>query len=145
MFFLEMDNNDTCNAKSSCVQTSVSLALLELHLGLWFVNGHQDTLGFEPAFKSRFTLVSSNTRFLESTKGSSRIKVVVGVDPDSTGSQLMSHGQGSGGILRGNAGGQSVLAQVGSFNDFGIRLELENGHDRAKDFFLRNRHAIRHI
>ena len=50
-----------------------------------------------------------------------------------------------GDVLGPDCGGQAVHRFVGALDDFVDVLELQDGHYRAEDFFLRDLHVVLHI
>src|SRR4051812_44739656 len=87
-------------------------------------------VGFE-AFFAEFAAVAGH---FVAAEGGGGVEDVVAVDPDGAGAELGGEGVGFGDVAGPDGGGEAVGGGVGAGGDFVERLELEHGHDGAKDF-----------
>ncbi len=69
------------------------------------------------------------------------MELVVAVDPDSTGVQLLGNPGGLGDILGEHSGSQTVLGVIGLGDDVFLILELDENDDWAEDLLLNDLHA----
>lgn len=86
--------------------------------------------------KSVLSKLSSDTRRLESSEGNSSVKLVVAVDPDGSGVDLVGDSNGSGDISGEDSRSETVLGLVGESDDLGLVLELGNDDDGSEDLLL---------
>jgi hypothetical protein len=80
--------------------------------------------------------LATKTGLLEATEGHLGVELVVAVDPDGAGLELVGDGDGAGDVLGEDGGGEAVEAVVGLAEDVGFVGELGDDDDGAEDLLL---------
>lgn len=77
----------------------------------------------------------------ERTEGDLGVELVVAVDPDGSGLELVGGADGTGDVAREDGGGETVHRVVGLGDDVGLVLELGHDDDGAEDLLLDDAHV----
>src|SRR5882757_8949541 len=128
---------------TSCLKGARYIVPLRVLLFLLQLYGHGFDFGV--VGEAVFAEFAANAGLLEAAEGSRSVEHVVAVDPDGAGANRVRDGVGLGDVLGPDRGGQAVHIFVGALDDFAEVRELENGHDRAEDFFLGDLHVVLHV
>src|SRR5690242_8570721 len=103
------------------------------------------SLGLNVVLQSSLTQLPANARLLIPSEWESEMESVVGVDPDSSSAECVGNLEGGVEVGGVNSGGQTVGRVVANLDDIGLRLELGDCADRAKDLLLLNLHVLGNI
>ncbi len=81
----------------------------------------------------------------EGTEGSTSGEGIVAVDPHCPGPRVVRNGERRLQVLRDDARCEAVCGPVGALDDVGCVFEFDDGHDRAEDLLLGDRHVVLYV
>src|SRR6267143_3968134 len=106
---------------------------------------YSDGLYLSVIRQSIFAEFAPNSRLLVAAERRSRVEHVLAIYPHRSRAHSVRDGMRLGDVLGPDRRGESIHALVGAIHYLVEVLELENGHDRPEDLFLRDLHVVLYV